>query len=123
MSLPRFHIPPDRWDLGNLTLAGEEARHCAQVMRRGVGDEIAAFNGAGEWARCRITGISKGRVELSQEAAGVTPKPQANLALLQAIPKAGNMELIIQKAVELGVNAIHAVFTARTIVKLDSRET
>src|SRR3954465_6524212 len=99
MSLPRFHVPPDRWNARNLALEGDEARHCTQVMRREVGHELIAFNGAGEWARCRITALSKDRVDLASESVGTTPKPKVGLALLQAIPRAGNMELIIEKAV------------------------
>jgi len=122
MSLPRFHVPPERWNPGALTLAEEEACHCIQVMRRGIGDEIVVFNGVGDWARCRITATSKNLVKLSSESVGATPKPQVGISLLQAIPKAGNMELIIEKAVELGVNAVHPVLTERTVVKLDTKE-
>ena len=122
MSLPRFHIPPGQWKADDLALVDDEARHCTQVMRRGVGDEIIAFNGVGAWARCRITAISKSLVELSCEASETTPAPAVTFALLQAIPKAGNMELIIEKAVELGVNEIIPVLTGRTVVKLDAKE-
>ncbi len=44
MSLARFHLPPDRWSNDAACLEGEEAKHCAQVMRRGVGDEIIIFD-------------------------------------------------------------------------------
>jgi 16S rRNA (uracil1498-N3)-methyltransferase len=122
MSLPRFHIPSERWSADALVLTEDEARHCTQVMRRAVGDEVVVFNGSGDWARCRITTAAKNRVELSCEAAGATPAPSVAVTLLQAIPKAGNMELIIEKAVELGVNAIVPVLTERTVVKLDAKE-
>jgi 16S rRNA (uracil1498-N3)-methyltransferase len=122
MSLPRFYIAPALWDTDKLALTEDEARHCTQVMRRVVGDEIVVFNGGGAWARCCISASSKNRVELSCEAVGATPAPSVAVTLLQAIPKAGNMELIIEKAVELGVNAIVPVFTERTVVKLDARE-
>lgn len=122
MSLPRFHIPPDRWDPAALELRDDEARHCTQVLRRGAGDEVVAFNGQGGWARCRITARAKHRVELSCEAVGETPAPAVSITLLQAIPKAGNMEIIIEKAVELGVNSVFPVFTERTVVRLDASE-
>jgi 16S rRNA (uracil1498-N3)-methyltransferase len=122
MSLPRFFIPPDQWNPGDLSLTGDEARHCTQVMRRGVGSEVVAFSGAGTWSVCRITEASKQQVRLSCGAVEATPEPMVSLALMQAIPKAGNMELIIEKGVELGVNAIYPVFTERTVVKLDSKE-
>lgn len=122
MSLARFYIPPDHWTSDTLALTDDEARHCTQVMRRSVGDEIMAFNGAGGWARCCITSITKGRVELACGARETTPAPAVSITLLQAIPKAGNMELIIEKAVELGANEVIPVLTERTVVKLDSKE-
>jgi 16S rRNA (uracil1498-N3)-methyltransferase len=122
MSLPRFHIPSERWNPGALMLSEAEAHHCIQVMRCDVGDEVIAFNGVGAWARCRISAASKNRVDLSCEALGTTAPSSVAVTLLQAIPKAGNMELIIEKAVELGVSAILPVFTERTVVKLDARE-
>lgn len=122
MSLPRFYIPPSSWDLANLVLTGDEARHCAQVMRRQVGDEIVVFNGGGARARASITAIGKERVELKLEDSGETPPPVVGLSLLLAIPKGANMDLIIEKAVELGVNEILPVFSERTVVKLDARD-
>lgn len=122
MSLARFHIPPSAWNPDALVLADDEARHCTQVMRRSLGDEIIAFNGAGAWAHCRITSTSKNRVELACTSMESTPAPAVRIALFQAIPKAGNMELIIEKAVELGVSEIIPVFTERTVVKLDGKE-
>src|SRR5687767_806659 len=89
MSLPRFFIPPDQWSSHELSLTGDEERHCTQVMRRGIGDEVIAFNGAGAWARCSITEASKHRVNLSPGPVEVTPAPTVSLTLLQAVPKAG----------------------------------
>lgn len=122
MSLARFYIHPDHWTSDTLALTDDEARHCAQVMRRSVGDEIIAFNGVGGWAQCRITSISKTRVDLACGAPEMSPAPSVKITLLQAVPKAGNMELIIEKAVELGANEIIPVLTERTVVKLDAKE-
>lgn len=120
--MARFHIPSSAWNPDALALTDDEARHCTQVMRRGPGDDIIAFNGAGAWARCRITSAAKNRVELACVSMESNPAPSVSIALLQAIPKAGNMELIIEKAVELGVSEIIPVFTERTVVKLDGKE-
>ncbi|AYR33579.1 hypothetical protein CUC01_11095 [Akkermansia muciniphila] len=48
--------------------------------------------------------------------------PVAHLTLCQAVPKGANMDLIIQKSVELGVSAIVPLVTDRTIVRLNARE-
>lgn len=122
MALPRFHLPPSAWQPDALALEGDEARHCTHVMRRGEGDEIVVFDGQGAWARTRIVRIVGKRVELARVEAGRTPPPAVSLTLLQAIPKGANMDLIIEKAVELGVNEIVPVFTERTVVKLDTKD-
>lgn len=103
-------------------LEGNEAHHCASVMRRGVGDELTVFDGAGRSARTRITHASPKRVELEVLESAQADPPPVQISLLQAIPKGGNMELIIEKAVELGVQHIHPVMTAHTVVKLKDGE-
>lgn len=122
MSLARFYIAPLAWQTGGMTLEKEEANHCISVMRHGVGDEIIVFNGEGDWAKAQINLASAKKVELEVLSFGQTPKPVVNLTLLQAIPKGSNMELIIEKGVELGVNIIIPVMTERTVVKLDGQE-
>ncbi|HSJ04452.1 MAG TPA: RsmE family RNA methyltransferase, partial [Verrucomicrobium sp.] len=121
-ALARFYLAPSAWNPDLLVLEGDEAHHCTSVMRRQVGDEITIFNGAGRWARCRMTSVAGRKVGLEMLEEGRTPAPAVSLSLLQAIPKGGNMEWIVEKSVELGVNAIHPVLTARTVVKLDRKE-
>ncbi len=118
MSLARFYLP--QWD--EKALAGDEAKHCAQVMRHQVGDKIRVFDGKGEEAEAEIVSISSKRVEFHVLSQHHTPLPSVPISLLQAVPKGANMELIIEKAVELGVNAIHPVLTERTVVKLDAKD-
>lgn len=122
MALPRFHLRPAAWQPDALALEGDEARHCTSVMRRSVGDEVTVFNGQGMWARTRIVTVTGKRVELACLESGRTPPPAVAITLLQAIPKGANMDLIIEKAVELGVNEIIPVFTERTVVKLDAKD-
>lgn len=122
MSLARFHIAPSVWQTEALILEGDEVNHCISVMRHQVGDEIMVFNGTGDWAKTRITSASAKRVELEALLVGQTPKPEVMITLLHAIPKGSNMELIIEKGVELGVNTIVPVMTERTVVKLDAKE-
>lgn len=122
MGLPRFYVPPQAWAREELVLGGEEAHHCAAVMRRETGDEVVTFDGAGAWARCRVRAGSPKQVMLEVLEQGHDAPPAVRLELLQAIPKGGNMELIIEKAVELGVQAVHPVMTARTVVKVTPAE-
>jgi len=122
MSLARFYIPPASWKVPTLFLEEDEASHCAGVMRRGVGDKIIVFNGEGAWAETEITTASKQRVDLQVLHTGHTEPARTSLSLLQAIPKGSNMDLIIEKAVELGAAHIHPVMTSRTVVSLDGKD-
>lgn len=118
MSLARFYLP----QFPESALGGEEAKHCAQVMRHKVGDRIRVFDGRGHEAEAELLSISGKQVELRLHEVRQTTPPPVSISLLQAIPKGANMELIIEKAVELGVNAIWPVFTERTVVKLDAKD-
>ena len=104
------------------SLEGDEAKHCAQVLRKHVGDQIIIFDGAGNEATAKITAISTKQVDLKILERRETPAPAVSITLIQAIPKGANMEWIIEKAVELGVNDIYPVVTERTVVRLDLRD-
>ncbi len=108
---------------GSLSIEGEEARHALKVMRLRVGDECEVFNGSGQAAVGRIAATS-GSSSLILENLRLLPAlpPVASITLALAIPKGSNMDLIVQKAVELGVQRIIPLMTERTIVRLDSRE-
>ncbi len=121
ISLPRFYVAPDAWNPHALRLDDRESHHCLTVRRKEVGDEIVVFNGKGDWVRARITAVEQHRVVLAPATPHHTPTPAVSLALLQAIPKGSNMELIIEKAVELGVNSIYPVVTQHTVVRLDEK--
>ena len=122
MSLARFYLSPDHWSGTNVCLDGEQAKHCAQVMRHGVGDTIAIFDGKGRTCEASILKADSKRVELKLGEPRWTPAPTIKITLIQAIPKGSNMDLIIEKAVELGVSEIRPILTERTIVRLDSAE-
>ena len=113
--MPRFLLPPESWD--HATLTGDEARHASQVLRLKPGKEIVVFDGKGRRAAAEITAISRERVSLSIGNTLDSPVPKPAITLLQAIPKGKNMELIVQKAVELGVSTIIPVMTHNTVVQ------
>src|SRR6056297_1963233 len=98
MATHRFYIPASAWDLGNLTLAQEEAHHCLDVMRCSEGDRVIVFNGEGIEAEAEIVEAGKKQVHLKSFLVSQTDPPPAGITLGQAIPKGKNMDLIIQKA-------------------------
>jgi 16S rRNA (uracil1498-N3)-methyltransferase len=121
VQISHFFLSPTLWS-ESLALTGDEARHCTQVTRHGVGDEVVIFDGAGRKTLARIEKASKDRVELLALSETLTPAPSAPLTLLQGIVKGDTMEWIIEKAVELGVQRIVPVLTQRSVVRLNAAE-
>jgi 16S rRNA (uracil1498-N3)-methyltransferase len=87
-------------------------------MRLKVGDTASVFDGRGHEARCRIEKVGKGSVRLAILQHSGTPPLPCRITLAQAIPKK-NMDLIVQKATELGVSVILPLVSQRTVVQLD----
>lgn len=121
--MARFYLPPEAWNGSTWELDGDEARHALRVLRLRAGDTCTVFDGAGRAAGVRITSTD-GSTRLAVEPIDILPKPApiAEITLCQAIPKGGNMELIVQKAVEMGVRRIIPLITERTIVRLSPKE-
>jgi len=124
MSQHRFYIPAASWNPESLSLEEGESKHCAEVLRCQPGDRVTVFNGQGTEAITEITSIDSGRrsIPLKLIALNKTERPPAFITLGQAIPKGKNMDLIIQKATELGASKISPLLSERTVVKLDGAE-
>lgn len=120
--MPRFYIPPARWNLDRLVLDEEESHHAAAVLRLKAGDRVTVFNGEGMQASVEITAITKRAVELKLLQPEPSAPPACRITLGQAIPKGKNMDLIVQKATELGAAAIAPLLTEHTVVQFDARD-
>lgn len=119
---PRFHIPPADWNPEVPRLTGEEAHHALHVLRLQPGDPVVVFDGRGAEMATRIAASAGREVDLEPARPVAAPPIPCRITLAQAIPKGKNMELIVQKATELGAAAIHPVVSERTIVRLDAEE-
>gem|GEM_PF-7191 len=122
MAKHRFYLPAPSWNLEHLVLTGEEAHHCLDVMRCREGDRVIAFNGNGTEAEAEIVATARGSVTLHAKLVNETPRPPTRITLGQAVPKGKNMDLIIQKATELGVSEIVPLLSERTVVQLDGED-
>ena len=90
-----------------IVLDGEEAKHIMTVLRMKPGDELLLINGTGREMTARILNENKGEVRLEAISDAPCPsEPLNRVTLFQCLPKAGKLELIIQKCVELGIFAI-----------------
>jgi 16S rRNA (uracil1498-N3)-methyltransferase len=102
------------------TLAGAAAAHARRVLRLGKGDAITLFNGDGLDYPSRVADFGRRTVEVAIEGRGPA-RAESPLAvtLVQGIARGERMDLVVQKATELGVAAIVPVVTARSVVRLD----
>lgn len=114
--MARFHLPTTEWQ-ENATLAGDEARHLSQVLRVKAGDPVVVFDGKGKRASAEVISVSRDRVSLKLGETTLTAAPSPEILLAQAIPKGKNMDLIVQKAVELGTAGIQPLVTRHTVVQ------
>lgn len=109
--------------LGNgarLEIAGEQARYLGRVLRARVGDLVSVFNGSdGEWS-AEILRISKSSVTLAiNEPIDNAAESPLKVHLVQGISRGERMDLVVQKATELGVKRITPVISSYGVVKLD----
>jgi 16S rRNA (uracil1498-N3)-methyltransferase len=114
--MPRFFLPPDSW-ADEAWLTGDEAKHLSQVLRVRTGETVTVFDGEGRRAEAVVREVSRDRAKLNLGLTVQTPSPQPRITLALAIPKGKNMDLVVQKAVELGVSTIQPLVTRRTIVQ------
>src|SRR5437762_133672 len=115
----RFFITPENWHPEALILRDSEAHHCRNVLRLGPPDKIVLFNGLGGEITAEITAGSAAEVHLRKLHDAQTPPLRCRITLGQAIPKGKNMDLIVQKAVEIGAAEIAPILSDRTVVRLD----
>lgn len=113
--MPRFHLPPEDWT--NAVLTGDEAKHLTQVLRIRPGETVTVFDGCGRRAEAEVLTNSRDHVSLKLGESLTPEPPLPSITLAQAIPKGKNMDLIVQKAVELGVARIQPLVTKNTIVQ------
>ena len=121
MRLIRVHADTALAQGARVTLRGPAAAHVTRVLRLGVGDALTLFNGDGMDYPGRIAALGRGTVdaEVTGRMAARAESP-LSVTLVQGIARAERMDLVVQKATELGVAAIAPVATARSVVKLDA---
>lgn len=107
-----------------VTIMGGDVNHIKNVLRMKQGEELAVSNGQdGREYRCGILSLEEDRIVcglrfIKEEGVELPSK----VFLFQGLPKADKMELIIQKAVELGVYQVIPVAAKRCVVKLDDKK-
>ena len=121
-SAHRFYLPPEQARGNAIQLVGDEARHLLQVLRGKVGDRATIFDGRGHELDCTVSEIGKGKATLQVLQRHVCAPLLYQLTLVQAIPKERSMDLILQKATELGAQRIVPLLSERTVMRLDAKD-
>lgn len=99
-------------------LSGAEHHHLSRVARVRLGDVVGLFDEDGSLYSARIVSIGPDATDLLILSSKAAAAPRTRLTLGQAVLKAGPMEIVVQKATELGVFAIAPVLCRRSIVKV-----
>lgn len=124
MRLTRCHVDLPLSADAEITLPESAAAHLVRVLRLREGDECVLFNGDGNDYRARIA--SAGKREVVAQVLSASPvdnESPLRITLIQGIARGEKMDLILQKATELGVAGFVPVLAERTEVKLDAERT
>ena len=114
--MARFFVNGSSFQEDQVIISGADAHHIARSLRMAEGDEIVVCNGDGEEFRCTLIRIRDDecicRIEEKQESGAESP---VKVTLCMAYPKGDKLEVVIQKAVELGVSRIIPFESSRCI--------
>ena len=117
----RFLVEKDRISGNRAVLKEDEARHIGKVLRLSVGDVLCLIDEEGSTYHAMITTRDAKTVEVEiVEKIPPQKEPSMEIVLGQAIPKAQKMDLIVQKATELGVSSIIPFLSDRSVPLLDA---
>ena len=114
----RCYIPPSDWLLADVALGEDESHHLLHVLRVKPGQKIEVFNGEGGTGLAVIETTGRGGITVRILERSEQKRPAVQFALIQALPREQKMDLIIQKATELGASEIIPVTTEHAVVQL-----
>lgn len=120
--MPRFFVKSEQIKDKEITIIGEDVKHIKNVLRKQIGDNLEICNQeTGKTYKCEILELKEQEIIniIIEEISGQEDKIKVDI--YQGLPKADKMELIIQKSVELGVNAIIPVEMKRCVVKIEAK--
>lgn len=118
-----FFVEPSQVHEEYVEILGGDVNHMKNVLRMKVGEEITVSDGFGHEYLCRVEELLEDSVHVGiLERREVSVELPSRLILFQCLPKGDKLELIIQKAVELGASEIVPVASRRCVVKLDAKK-
>lgn len=119
----RFFVTPEQITGDQVIVTGEDVNHMKNVLRMKPGEKVRISNGSDEDYFCTIEELKEGQVLLHVDCRETSSiELPVQIHLFQGLPKSDKMELIIQKAVELGAFSVIPVAMKRSVVKLDQKK-
>ena len=118
-----FFVEPSQIADGRVIITGADVNHMKNVLRMKPGEKAEISDGDGLRYLCVLEGFTEEGVNLRiEDVEADAAELPAKIYLFQGLPKSDKMELVIQKAVELGAYEIVPVMTKRAVVKLDEKK-
>lgn len=120
----RFFVAQDQIDekTGQVVITGPDVNHIRNVLRMRPGEKIRISNGRDRDYLCAVTETEEDRVRAEILEMEESTELPARIWLFQGLPKSDKMEVILQKAVELGAAGVIPVATRNAVVKLDAKK-
>lgn len=118
-----FFVDPSAIGEGKVKITGADLNHMKNVLRMKTGEAVLISDGTGKDYNCQIGSYAEGEgiLEILSENEDSKELP-SRIWLFQGLPKSDKMEVIIQKAVELGAAGVIPVATRNAVVKLDAKK-
>jgi 16S rRNA (uracil1498-N3)-methyltransferase len=118
--MKRFYAPPEQFDGNAVTLAIEETRHLRDVLRMKLGDQAQIFDGEGREFLVEVANVAKREtlLQIVKEIEPPAPVSKLDLTIAASVYKNDKFDLVIQKAVELGVARVAPIVTFRSETNL-----
>lgn len=121
--MANFYSPPDFRRGNSILVCGDEAHHLYKVLRKRAGDKIVVVDGEGNEFKCVIDKCKPGNIEVRVLSMRRKPKePVLKVTLACAVPKGERMDLLIEKATEIGVYRVIPIVTERSSVTSIGKE-
>ncbi|NLY51854.1 MAG: 16S rRNA (uracil(1498)-N(3))-methyltransferase [Firmicutes bacterium] len=115
----RFFVEPEQIAGDMVTIQGAELAHLAKVLRLGAGDAVTICDGTGMEYQAVLEEVLPDAATARIQERSMSPgEPRTKITLVQGLPKADKMDMIIQKGTEVGISEFIPVITERTIVQL-----
>ncbi len=105
-----------------IVLTGEEARHAVRVLRITPGESITVSDGRGSIVDALVVTTAGRELTADVKDRRTEPRPQPALHVFHAIPKAGKLDLVVQKLTELGADVVQPFPAGRSVARWDARK-